>query len=117
MLFSIPSFIAEQIAYSSCTDCLLALHDIQSIDYYFANNAVMKRYEHDAENSFFNDQKSLSQLFHVLLALSYFQRQGHSCLNISAIAEKTCWSEADIIQYEPTHTKQFMRFKAGFIFA
>jgi exodeoxyribonuclease V alpha subunit len=117
MLFSIPSFIAEQIAYSSCTDCLLALHDIQSIDYYFANNAVMKRYEHDAENSFFNDQKSLSQLFHVLLALSYFQRQGHSCLNISAIAEKTCWSEADIIQYEPTHTKQLTRFKAGFIFA
>jgi len=116
MLFSIPSSIAKQIAYSSCTDCMVALHDIQSIDYYFANNAVMKRYEHEAGNSFFSDQKSLSQLFHVLLALSYFQRQGHSCLNIKAIAEKTCWSEIDTNQYEPTYTQQHKTVKAGFIF-
>jgi exodeoxyribonuclease V alpha subunit len=117
MLFSIPLSIAKQIAYSSCSDCLVALHDIKSIDYYFANNAVLKRYEHETENSFFSDQKSLSQLFHVLLALSYFQRQGHSCLNIKAIAEKTCWSEADNIQYEPRSTKQHKTYKSGFLFA
>nr|WP_297347574.1 exodeoxyribonuclease V subunit alpha [uncultured Glaciecola sp.] len=117
MLFSIPSPIAKKIGYSSCTDCLVALHDIQSIDYYFANNVVMKRYEHETENSFFSDQKLVSQLFHMLLALSYFQRQGHSCLNIKAIAEKTCWSEADIIHYEPTSIKQNTTIKTGFIFA
>lgn len=116
MLFSLPSSIAKQTGYSSCSDCLLALHDIQSIDYYFANNAIIKRLELDAENDFFNDQKSLEQLFHVLLALSYFQRQGHSCLNIAAIAEKTCWSEADVTQYGTSFNKQGGKFKAGFVF-
>ena len=116
MLFSLPSSIAKQTGYSSCSDCLLALHDIQSIDYYFANNAIIQRFELDAENDFFNDQKSLGQLFHVLLALSYFQRQGHSCLNIAAIAEKTCWSEADVTQYGSSFSKQNVKLKAGFVF-
>jgi exodeoxyribonuclease V alpha subunit len=116
MLFSLPSSIAKQTGYSSCSDCLLALHDIQSIDYYFANNAIIKRLEVDAENDFFNDQKSLEQLFHVLLALSYFQRQGHSCLDIAAIAEKTCWSEADVTQYGSSFNQQGAKLKAGFVF-
>jgi exodeoxyribonuclease V alpha subunit len=116
MLFSLPSSIAKQTGYSSCTDCLQALHDIQSIDYYFANNAIIKRLELDVANDFFNDQKSLEQLFHVLLALSYFQRQGHSCLDIAAIAEKTCWSEADVTQYGSSLSKQDSKFKAGFVF-
>jgi len=117
MLFSIPSSIAKHIGYSSCTDCLVALHDIQSIDYYFANNAIVKRYELESENTFFGEHQSLSQLFHVLLALSYFQRQGHSCLNITAIAESTCWSEADVIQPEQVTDNQQTQFKTGFIFA
>jgi exodeoxyribonuclease V alpha subunit len=116
MLFSLPSSISKQTGYSSCADCLLALHDIQSIDYYFANNAIIKRLELDAENDFFNDQKSLEQLFHVLLALSYFQRQGHSCLDIAAIAEKTCWSEADVTQYGSSFNQQGAKFKVGFVF-
>jgi exodeoxyribonuclease V alpha subunit len=116
MLFSLPSPIAKQTGYSSCTDCLLALHDIQPIDYYFANNAIIKRLELDAANDFFNDQKSLEQLFHVLLALSYFQRQGHSCLDIAAIAEKTCWSEADVTQYALSFNQQGAKLKVGFVF-
>lgn len=116
MLFSLPLSISKQIGYATCTDCLLVLADIQSIDYYFASNAIMQRYEYEAENSFFSEQQSLVQLFHMLLALSYFQRQGHSCLTISAIADQTYWSDADTIQNEPVLGQTETRLKIGFSF-
>jgi exodeoxyribonuclease V alpha subunit len=116
MLFALPPAISKQIGYATCTDCLLVLDDIQSIDYYFANNAIMQRYEYQAENAFFSDQQSLAQLFHMLLALSYFQRQGHSCLTISAIADQIYWSEADAIQNEQALGQKETRIKTGFSF-
>jgi len=117
MLFSLPPAVSKQIGYATCTDCLLVLADIQSIDYYFANNAIMQRYEYEAEHEFFSDQQSLAQLFHMLLALSYFQRQGHSCLTISAIADQNYWSEADAIQNEKALGQKETRIKTGFSFA
>lgn len=116
MIFSLPSSILKQIGYATCTDCLLVLHDVQSIDYYFANNAIMQRYEQDADNSFFSDQHSLAQLFHMLLALSYFQRQGHSCLTISAIEDQIYWFQADAIQGEEALSQKEVRLNTGFTF-
>ncbi len=116
MLFSLAPAISKKIGYATCTDCLLVLADIQSIDYYFANNAIMQRYEYEAEHIFFSDQQSLAQLFHMLLALSYFQRQGHSCLTISAVADQTYWAEADAIQIEPALGQKETRIKTGFSF-
>jgi exodeoxyribonuclease V alpha subunit len=117
MLFSLPSVVSKQIGYSTCTDCLLVLADIQAIDYYFANNAILQRYERQSESAFFNEKESLAQLFHVLLALSYFQRQGHSCLSISAIADKTYWSEIDAAQGNEALKQKDTPTKTGFAFA
>ncbi len=96
---------------------MLVLADIQAIDYYFANNAILQRYERHSESAFFNDKESLAQLFHVLLALSYFQRHGHTCLSISAIAEKTYWSEVDATQNNEALKQKDTSLKTGFVFA
>ncbi|WNC70208.1 exodeoxyribonuclease V subunit alpha [Thalassotalea nanhaiensis] len=55
------------------------LEGIQAIDYYLACNL----YE--------NSQNKSSLLFHLYLALSASQRDGHSCLDVSALNEQTLW--------------------------
>jgi exodeoxyribonuclease V alpha subunit len=95
MLFSLPQNVFKGSGYASCSECLFALQDVQSIDYYFASNTMMKRYEAAPDNAFFCEQNSVAQMFHVLIALSYFLRQGHSCLSISAIANQTYWADLD----------------------
>ena len=117
MLFSPSPAIAKHLAYSSCSECLFALHDVQAIDYYFANNALLKRYEIASEDVFFEDAEAISQVFHVLIGLSYFLRQGHSCLAVNAIGAKTYWSDIEQRQETMSADKQTTNTKLGFTFA
>lgn len=94
MLFSLPHDILKQLSYRNCSDCLNALNDVQAIDFYFACHAISQRLvAGDERNDVLTDLQNVTQLFHVFIALSYFLRQGHSCLSMNAIAGKTLWTD------------------------
>ncbi|WP_412973123.1 exodeoxyribonuclease V subunit alpha [Glaciecola sp. MF2-115] len=116
MLFSLPNKLVKEIGYASCSECLFTLQDVQSIDYYFATNALTKRFESVPEHTFFTEQDSLSQMFHILIALSYFLRQGHSCLTISAIAKQRYWAELEQDQELISSEENDRNAKDGFLF-
>ncbi|MFT5897802.1 MAG: exodeoxyribonuclease V alpha subunit [Glaciecola sp.] len=95
VLFSLPGNIAKRVGYASSSDCLSQLSDIYPIDYFFACSVISMRYKNYSQNVFFEQTDALQQAFHLLIALSYAQRQGHGCLDIEAIAGQGLWRELD----------------------
>ena len=67
--------------YKNSQDCQNHLEDIEAIDYFFSKQIL------DELN-----EKENSLLLHVFIALHYYSRQGHSCMPISAIADKQLWN-------------------------
>ncbi|MEG3768465.1 exodeoxyribonuclease V subunit alpha [Alteromonas sp. 14N.309.X.WAT.G.H12] len=60
------------------------LDDIEAIDYYLAQHLSQRV-----------DGEYKEAAFYLIVALSYFQRHGHSCLNLDAIADKTLFDSDD----------------------
>ncbi|KEI34723.1 exodeoxyribonuclease V alpha chain RecD [Francisella sp. W12-1067] len=69
------------MVYKSLKDCQSYLSDIQAIDYFLAKEI----------SDFLNNDNP--DIFHLLIALSESYRQGHSCLDLTEIADQTLWSE------------------------
>ena len=63
--------------------CMARLHDIEAIDYFLAK-ALLATLGSDSEI-----------LFHLLLALHWGLRQGHSCLFIDDVAGQPLWEDAE----------------------
>ncbi len=70
--------------YRSFEDCTSVLGDVIEIDYYLARTLCAESGQSD------NDL-----LFHLVLALSVFLRQGHSCLPLAVIANEQCFASPD----------------------
>ncbi len=76
--------------YPDSGTCQQQLDDIEAIDYFMASQI-----SHEL------DQADNKLLFHLLLALQWGLRQGHSCLPVTEAADKTYWqnSEKDLDGY------------------
>ena len=64
---------------SSSDRCMARLHEVEAIDYFLA-----KELAGDSE-----------LMFHIVLALNWAVRQGHSCLDLSGIAERLLWHDPE----------------------
>ncbi|MBF0264290.1 MAG: exodeoxyribonuclease V subunit alpha [Gammaproteobacteria bacterium] len=67
------------LVYKTSKNCQSQLAETEAIDYFFAKEMCEE----------FNQTND--QVFHLFIALSYFMRQGHSCLPVSVIAEQLLW--------------------------
>lgn len=76
-----------QVIYQNFAQAQQHLQGIEAIDYYLAVKL----------NHLYNRSDDCDILFHVLLALSESQRNGHSCLAIESIANKTLWHSSSIM--------------------
>ncbi|TKB44765.1 exodeoxyribonuclease V subunit alpha [Thalassotalea mangrovi] len=65
------------------------LTDIEAIDYFLAKEILST----SSESGF--DYQEFSTLFHLFLALSQFQRQGHTCLPLETIAGQHWFESSD----------------------
>ncbi len=70
--------------YADSTACQQQLNDIEAIDYFLASQ-ITKELGLQEEAVF----------FHLLIALQWALRQGHSCLPLIEVAENTFWTDED----------------------
>lgn len=70
--------------YTDSSVCQQQLNDIEAIDYFLAEQ-VIKELKQQEEPVF----------FHLLLALQWALRHGHSCLPLQKVADKTFWDDAE----------------------
>ncbi len=70
--------------YVDSTACQQQLNDIEAIDYFLASQ-ITKELGLQQE----------TVLFHLLIALQWSLRQGHSCLPLLEVADKTFWADED----------------------
>ncbi len=80
------------MSYQHFDHCLSQLAGVTAIDFFLAQQ--LAGYYHESENDLF---------FHTLLALSDFQRQGHSCMPLSVIADRPFWQTFDDSRNEPAN--------------
>lgn len=78
----------EHIPYQTSKACQNALLGVEAIDYFFARQIV--NCQQTFKNSKLSSQE-YSEIFHLLIALSFFQRQGSVCISISKIANQSFW--------------------------
>jgi len=70
--------------YADSAACQKQLNDIEAIDYFLASQITKEL-----------DLQEEAVLFHLLVALQWALRQGHSCLPLLEVAEKTFWADED----------------------
>lgn len=75
--------------YANLIQCQQVLDGIEAIDYFFADK--MCQFYQLNENSLNFDAEQSAQIFHLLLALQWHQRQGHTCLPLKEIAGVRLW--------------------------
>lgn len=80
------------IPYANSPACMETLAGIEAIDFFFAQH-ILASYANVPAAKIYN-KEDIKVLFHILLALSYFQRQGHICINIQALAGQTLFTQA-----------------------
>ncbi|MBF7073032.1 exodeoxyribonuclease V subunit alpha [Glaciecola sp. MH2013] len=73
--------------YYSSGHCQSVLQGVEAIDYFFALRMVNLLLTSDIKRG----DDELDLLFHLFLALSFFQRQGHSCLDLGWLAGQCLW--------------------------
>lgn len=69
--------------YKSYFDCQAQLHEVEPFDFYFAEQ-INRQYALDD-----------SQLYHLLMALCSFLREGHTCLPLAQISGQSLWSNPE----------------------
>ncbi|TCI02016.1 exodeoxyribonuclease V subunit alpha [Corallincola luteus] len=72
------------MSYRNSEQCQQQLADIEAIDYFFAQQMSLELAPQRPE-----------LLFHLLLALQWALRQGHSCLPLSQVANKLFWDDRE----------------------
>lgn len=75
--------------YKNFAQALDCLEGIEAIDFYLASKLVTLYANHNIVSAVDN-----VVLFHVFIALSESQRNGHSCLSLATIASQTLWQSA-----------------------
>ncbi|KGJ99689.1 exodeoxyribonuclease V subunit alpha [Thalassotalea sp. ND16A] len=89
----------KHLPYTNFYQLQATLEGIEAIDYYLAEQLI------ENVNTDGLAAQQISCLFHLFLALSVSQRDGHSCLAIQAIANTTLWaSEQKAEQGELTNS-------------
>lgn len=116
--------------YTNLIQCQQALDSIEAIDYFFAEK-MYQFYQVDTDNNSNDlplsfDASESAQIFHVLLALQWHQRQGHSCLPLAQIAGCRLWDN-EVEQAQDLNlpvqlsaaqvAENEMQNKPGFLFA
>ena len=84
--------------YRSSEHCMAQLSGIEAIDYFFACQLMASRLIHSQDKEAAEahlESAQVTQVFHILLALSMHQRMGNSCLALSSIAGRTIWQSID----------------------
>ncbi|QLE79610.1 exodeoxyribonuclease V subunit alpha [Francisella sp. Scap27] len=90
--------------YSSYAQAKKHLDNLEAIDYFFAKQ-VFEFFENI-------DKSHNIQLFHLLMCLQKYYSDGHTCLPLNKIANKTLWNTK-----EDSEDNQVAEIKAGFAFA
>ncbi|MCK5665066.1 MAG: exodeoxyribonuclease V subunit alpha [Thiotrichaceae bacterium] len=70
--------------YADSATCQKQLNDIEAIDYFLASQIIQEL-----------GLQEEAVLFHLLIALQWALRQGHSCLPLLEVADKTFWTDED----------------------
>ena len=85
------------LPYNSSQQCQSRLAGTEAIDYFFAARltAILKQAQLADVASDSEVSVDMGSTFHIFLALSYFQRKGHSCLDLTAIAGTQLWMRDD----------------------
>lgn len=81
----------DDLPYQTSQECQNALLGIEAIDYFFARQIVNR--QQTLMNSTLSS-KEYREVFHVLIALSFCQRQGSVCISLPKIATQSFWHEA-----------------------
>jgi len=81
-----------QLPYANSEACLQALAGIEAIDFFFAQQ-ILATYA-QTNNAVMDTDDNIHTLFHVLVALSYFQRQGHICIDIANLAGQALFTQS-----------------------
>ncbi|OUS24683.1 exodeoxyribonuclease V subunit alpha [Thalassotalea sp. 42_200_T64] len=82
----------EHLPYANFYQLQATLDGIEAIDYYLSEQLIEN--VHTAGLS----AQQISCLFHLFLALSVCQRDGHSCLEITTIANTTLWASEQMAE-------------------
>lgn len=85
--------IVEYLPYKTSKECQNALMGIEAIDYFFSRQIVNSQQQ--AMSTKLTAQEYV-EVFHILLALSFFQRQGSVCILLSKIANQSLWLDSSI---------------------
>jgi exodeoxyribonuclease V alpha subunit len=102
--------------YSSLTQAKASLENLEAIDYFFARQ-VLEYFDAEAKLKNGTDRRGVTdtiesilkpennQLFHTLMCLQKYYRDGHTCLPLADIAGKTFWDTKDDEQSQDTPKK------------
>ncbi len=71
---------------------MAALPSIEAIDYFFARQILFSQQKVDSLLS----QTQYQEVFHVLLALSQYQRRGSVCVSLTALANMHFWKDESV---------------------
>lgn len=80
----------EHAPYKTSVECQNTLAGIEAIDYFFARQII--NYQ-QSEKTLECKPEEYLEIFHVLIALSFFQRQGSVCISLSNIANSIYWND------------------------
>jgi exodeoxyribonuclease V alpha subunit len=73
--------------YKNSHDCMQQLCGIEAIDYFVAQQITQEL-----------SQTNNELLFHIIIAISWALRQGHTCLPLSELEKKRFWADAELQQ-------------------
>jgi len=83
----------QHIPYETSQACQQALVGVEAIDYFFARQIIHAQ-QTPRVTTLTSSEYAI--VFHILIALSYFQRQGSVCISLSKIANQYFWLERSI---------------------
>ncbi|MFT5996554.1 MAG: exodeoxyribonuclease V alpha subunit [Glaciecola sp.] len=78
----------KYIPYENSQQCMAALPSIEAIDYFFARQILFSQQQVASALN----QMQYQEVFHVLLALSQYQRRGSVCVALSTLANMYFWT-------------------------
>lgn len=85
------TMIDKALPYRFFRHASIQLNDIAPVDFFLAKELIHLFIDNNLEL----DDHQVEQAFHVVMKLSEFLRDGHSCLPLSQIANKTLWGNVD----------------------
>lgn len=81
----------DHLPYQTSTECQEKLLGVEAIDYFFARQIVSNQ---QSSTGLTLTEQEYVEVFHILIVLSYLQRQGSVCILLSKIADQRFWFES-----------------------